>query len=377
MQKAEVGERNTKSTKSTEGRPNPESKIQNPKSKIRSAVGCKLLAVSLLVFSAAHAQRIIRAEPRVVTSFGVRLVYDDNPFRYSSEDIDSFVARVNPAKFPIRSADDLDLNLSAELGMRYALSGRPGRVGLDMRLHAYASNWEKSYGLARLDLRQNLWTGGEVSAGALTMPGYLVRYYRNPSGTNYIACRFAEYLARAGLAQKVGGFAFRPEYGYEVDDYIRQFDCYDTKAHRLGGEVSFSPGPALVVAAEYAFKTAKAAGPVPDISYDQHGISGRVRTSPSGMRDFSLEGGYGVEYRTYTTANPPSVDPSHAGRFDRIENMNVGASYRLGQVRLELAYEREWRYVASPYEQEIEDVKRYQENRLGFGVRYDGSRSVR
>ncbi len=340
-------------------------------------MSCRLLAVSLLVFSLAHAQRIIRAEPRVVTTFGVRMVYDDNPFCYSSGDIDSFVARVNPAKFPIRTADDLDLALAADLGMRYALGGRPGRADLGFRLHAYTSNWEKSYGLARLDARQGVWPGGEVVAGVLAMPGYLIRHYRDPGGSDYVACRFAEYLVRAGFVQRLGMVALRPEYGFEVDDYVSRFDSYDTRAHRVGGELAVSPSPVLTVAAEYVFKTAQAAGPVPDISYDQHGIAGRVRTSPAGLRRFGLEGGYGVEFRSYTTANLPSVDPGHAGRFDRIENMNLGVWYRLGTVRLEAEYEREWRYVASPYEEEIEDIKRYQENRLGIGISYDGSRSVR
>jgi hypothetical protein len=299
------------------------------------------------------------------------LTYCDNPFDYSRSDIDAFRHRTSPARFPIRTSDDIDFNLGAELAVPWRLSGRGGALRARTRMHGYLSNWDKSYGLAAVSAEQGLWPGGRLGFGYTFMPNYLIRYYRNPQTPDtgdYTGCRFAEHLVEARLRQRLGDFAIEPEYGYEVDDYNAVFDYYDTRIHRLGGELRWTPAPNLDVRGEYEFRLASAAGPLPDASYNQHRGGVFISTGPRQFTRFSVEAGYSLARRTYTTTNPGTEDPAHAGRVDDIANVTASLRYDLGNVELVADYDLEWRELLSVYSTEIQEVKDYRSSRLGLGV---------
>jgi hypothetical protein len=234
------------------------------------------------------------------------------------------------------------------------------------------SNWEKSYGLASMRVRYALPVLGEARVEYTYMPNYLIRYYRSPEtagGGDYAPCRYTEHLARVSLSPALGPLVIAPAYGYEVDKYIGGFDVYDTRVHRMGGCVRFSSLRNLRLAGEYEFRLASAAGPVPDISYDQHEAGFRLVAWPERLSQFGVEAAYRFSRRTFTTANPAEIDPGHAGRVDDESRAGVELSYRLGRARLSAGYELEWREVRSAYRQQIEDVKDYRRSRLSVGVR--------
>lgn len=308
------------------------------------------------------------------------LTYDDNPFRYSGIDLDAFRQREQPARFPIRSSDDLDANVVTGLSCGTRLLGQPGAVETALRLHGYFSNWEKSYAVADVGFNQGVWKNGRVGVGYTYLPGFLLRYYRNPDTRDtgdYTGCRFAEHLATVQLRQRFGPLTIRPEYGYEYDDYQPTFDHYDTRIHRLGGEARFQPVTNLEVSGEYEYRSACATGPVPDASYRQHEAGLSFITRPRRVSQFSFEAGYTFARRGYTTENSSAVDPSHAGRVDHIEAATFKVRYRLAGVTLAASYDLEWREVVSAYSTEIDDIRDYRRSRLGLGVVYSSRKGRR
>jgi hypothetical protein len=301
--------------------------------------------------------------------FGV--VYDDNPYEYSRSDLELFRQRVNPARFAIRTSDDLHLDMGGQLAWRYRAFGHHGSVTVRTRMHGFLSNWEKSYGSVGGELGQTVCDGGRLTASYTNLPNYLIRYYRNPATadtSDYAACRFAEHLAGARFRQQFGALTLEPRYAYEMDDYVAPFDHYDTKAHRVGGQVGFDLAANFEVRGDYEWKHATAKGPTPDASYDQHRGDVTIVTRPRSLRQFSVEAGYSLARRRYTTRNPGSVDPSHAGRSDNIEGAHVSLGYDLSQFTLRAGYDFEWRTVSSDYISQIEDIKDYRAGRLTLGV---------
>ncbi len=329
----------------------------------------RFLLVALPALLLVHAAPVIRS-PSWTGWFGFQATHDDNPFRYSADDLGSFRRREDAQRFPIRSADDLDLTASTGWRYRYRLAGRPGSVALKLKLHQFASNREKSYQLASLGVSQSFRTGSKLTGSYLRMPDYLIRYYRDPENEqrNYVGCRFTEGLATARLEQKLGSFRVSARYRHQQDDYAAPFDYYDTRAHRLGGVLGWKPVREFGLDCDYEFKTAVARGPVPDISFQQHSLDVSISSSPRRLTNVSFEAGYGLARRQYTTDNPGETDPSHAARVDLIEEIDFEVGYRFGAARLIAGYRLEWREVSSPYSEQIEDVKRYRRNRFTVGT---------
>jgi hypothetical protein len=304
------------------------------------------------------------------------LVYDDNLYDYSAADLDSFMTRSNPARFPMPTSDDLDATVAFAVSWRYRVAGRSGTASFGARQHQFASNHEKSYGIAEVGLGLGLWSGSRLRFEYKYMPNYLVRYYRRSGSQEYVACRFAEHLAELVVRQRFGPVVFTPGYRYEVDDYIAAFEYYDTRAHRPGIGLEWEAARSLTVALDYEFKLAVARGPIPDISYRQHEAAVRLIVRPLRSGQLTFEAECAPARREFSTTQPAVADPDHAGRVDWIYDSRVEARYRLGFATLVLGCEREWRAVVSAYRPEIVDVKDYRSNRISLGLMLGSRKAV-
>ncbi|MBN2537342.1 hypothetical protein JXB37_03585 [candidate division WOR-3 bacterium] len=321
-----------------------------------------------LLVAAAAAQPLVRPLSRTDWYARLEASYDDNLFRYSPDDLALFRSGTEPARFPFRSADDLGFSAAAGIKYRYARGRHWGHLRLRTRLNGYLSNWPKSHGWGKLELVQRTWRGGRLEAGLLWMPGYLVRHYRaRDAGSEYRECRFNEYLATVGLRQRFGRLTVNPEYGWEADDYLPVFDYYDTRAHRGRLDLDYEVARGLDVTAGYRLKLARARGPVPDISYDEHGFQVSVRTRPVRWPRLEIAARYGFDRRGYTTADAEN-DPAHAGRVDLVSEAEVEAGWRFDNVRLVLGYALDWREAASPHLESVEDIKQYRRGVLTLGA---------
>jgi hypothetical protein len=321
------------------------------------------LLLALLIAAAGNANLAWQAQ--------FRLVYDDNPFEYSPSDIDKFMMRIEPSRFPIRTIDDLDANAVLGLSWRYRLLDRNGSLGVKARLHQYVSNWQKSYALAEVDAGQQLWQTGRLILGYLYLPNYLLRYFPrpgSPDSTDFVDCRFSEHKLDIGLRQRVGPLVLTPAYAFEIDTYQAMFSYYNTRAHRPGLGVDWEIARNLALSVDYELKLAQAQGPVPDVSYLQHKGGVSVSTRPLRADRFGLSAGYSFARREFTTANSGTTDPAHAGRVDQIESARVEAEYRFDAVTFVAGYEFEWRQTNSPHSDQIADVKDYRSSRVSIGA---------
>ncbi|MEO0184382.1 MAG: hypothetical protein ABIL20_01085, partial [candidate division WOR-3 bacterium] len=249
-------------------------------------------------------------------STNLDFAYDDNIFEYSKKYLEEFTKAVNPERFPFETYDDLYANFGLDLLIRNKFIGQHTTTfSFSFTGYNYFVNRQKNYSIISTGMRQSF---GKVAVrfGYLIMPGYLIRYYRDPLGTDYIGCEFTENLFTLKTNLKLNPIDFGAVIGYEFDDYIENFDIYDSKAIRLGPSFDFSLSRSFNFKINYEFKSSHAKGPVPDISYVQHrfGAQPTFRMNFPKFSEIVLE--YQLKYRIFTTEVSPILDSPHSGRLD-------------------------------------------------------------
>lgn len=301
------------------------------------------------------------------TLFSADLTYDQNIFYLSPSDLDKYRQRLEPLKFPYRSADDLDLMFHSELSGRFS---KLTVLKAGLRIHNYTVNQEKSYGLLKFRLEQGMGNSHRLAVSYSWLPNYLIRYYRAANSQQYTPCRFGEHIGGISYQHKFGQLMLIPGYRFELYNYISPFEYYNTHSHRFNAELRWRPIGNFKLHTGYYFKMAFAKGPIPDISYNEHNIFVKLTAHPKRLYRFGLNPGYEYSRRYYTTPNPPAVDPYHSGRVDQIHQITIGADYLVNLITVYFNYELEWREIQSPYHGEIEEIKEYRTNRLRAGVKF-------
>lgn len=319
--------------------------------------------------------------PVITFEAGARFTYDDNIFLYSHKDLSDFTKSIRAYRYPFETSDDFITTLTGSVKVRPNLfRQKPTIFSLLYRQHIYAVNRMKSYQLFSLSISQNVAKPLTIEIGYLLLPKYLIRYYKDPisqvSPPAYIGCDFTEHLISFEPNYRFKKlFSFTPFYKYEIDDYVAKFDFYDTKAHRLGVNAIYRLKAMFEINGGLEYKIAKAEGPAPDISYNQLGwevraVWGRQKATKSfNLRNLKIDISYSQDRREFVTDNSPTVDPFHSGRVDKIQNFKVGLELPFSQVvSMSIGYELEKRDVSSPYKEQIDDIKDYNNNKIGFGL---------
>lgn len=309
---------------------------------------------------------LLPAEVRWSGSFNANVVYDNNIFYLSPADLQKFRLGENPVRYPYHSADDVDWKINADL--RCAFTKNTG-FELRVRVHQYMINQEKSYSLLNVRIEQRAGKLGRFFFFYIWLPNYLIRYYPDPeTRKSYFPCRYGGHLFGIDFQGWIGTFGIKPGYRLGTRDYLKKFDYYDTKEHRLGLELQWRPRKNMNLQGEYQFNIAQARGPVPDISYQEHLFEITIATRPRVFDRFGIEAGYSYCRRIYTTDNPIAIDPYHYGRVDQTQTIAAGGDFRVNPITVVLKYELEWREVDSPYNGDVEEIKEYRANRVSFGV---------
>jgi hypothetical protein len=314
------------------------------------------------------------AASRLSFDLGGAVGYDDNVFQYSPQDESVFTYHENPSKFPFRSLDDAVVEIRGKTTLRTSVIPRhTTHFALGASLHQYISNPVKSYVTADAEVRQYFARSLFVEAGYVLYPRYLIRYFHDPRQfTSYKSCTFTEHLVTAQVNwSPLRELELKPFARYEIDRYQAPFEYYDTKAWREGCEARVLPLRRLELAIAYEHRAAHTGRTVmPDISYNQHdaGVSVKPR-----LGRVTLELGYDYAWRGYTAT--PAIDSTHAGRIDAIQSVNAGASIALTRtVAVTVDFRHDARTSSSKYRADIDDVKNYQENVAGIGIRFGGSK---
>jgi hypothetical protein len=234
----------------------------------------------------------------------------------------------------------------------------------------YLTNQQKGYLILSTGIRQSF---GKLAMKFeyLVIPDYLIRYYRDPLGTEYIGCKFAEHLFTLKTNLKLNPLEFGAVLGLEIDDYIKNFDVYDSKAIRLGPNIVLSLLRTVQFGIGYELKSSRAKGPTPDISYLQHKI--RINTNlKTGFPKFSeMVLAYQLKYRIFTTEVSPILDSPHSGREDITHNFTTTYEFPIfTNLFIYFDYGYEFRYSSSEVYPDIGDYKNYNKWIAGCGLEF-------
>lgn len=248
---------------------------------------------------------------------GVGFSYNDNIFEYSQKYLEEFMQQISPERFPFETYDDLVTDIKFYLLLRNKfLKNRTTTFNFGINSDNYLINQQRGYQIFETGMRQSFGKFA-IKFEYLFMPRYLIRYYRDPIGNEYIGCKFTEHLLMLKCSLSLSPIiSFSIILKKEDDDYIANFDMYDSEAKRIEIQGDFILGRFFEPSIDYEYKDSQAKGPVPDISYIQHviGLNSLMRLSFPKFSKVAF--GYQLKYRTYTTEVSPLIDTPHSGRLD-------------------------------------------------------------
>ncbi len=305
--------------------------------------------------------------------FEINTFYDDNIFLYSETYITDFKNQVKLYRFPFSTYDDFIvlLNPSIQLPLRFGKI-KPN-LYLNYKQYIYSVNTEKSYQILSVTINHPIINPIILEINYLLLPRYLIRYYRDPLGSSmdYIGCSFKEHLLTARLIYNIYDIKIKPFVRYEIDNYNENFVFYNSKALRIGVNVTLKPHKLINVNLGLERKQNNAQGPIPDISYNENSAFIDVITNVPSFEKLSFNIGADYAQRIFTTSNSFNIDPYHKDRKDKKLTINTGLSYRFSRnLQISTQYEQETRKVTTPYPIDIEEIKDYSNRRFTLGFRF-------
>ncbi len=302
----------------------------------------------------------------------IDFVYDYNIFEYSKKSLEDFIQQIHPERFPFETYDDFYIHYNLQLLIRNKFfRNHNTTINFSFSGYNYIVNEQKDYTIFTTGLRQSF-GGWSVKFEYLFRPHYLIRYYRAPQNSRYIGCKFSEQFGSLKLSFiPAKRFDLSFIVGYEIDDYIKEFDVYDARALRVGFSLEFGLNRFFKPEIDYEFKSSAARGPVPDISYSQHKLWIKTELC-TGLPGFSKwKFGYQMSHRIYTTEVSPILDSPHSGRLDIVNNFRIAWEFPVfSGLYLSLGYSYEFRRSHSDVYPDIGDYKNYDKWMVGCGLEF-------
>jgi len=318
--------------------------------------------------------KVIKFSQKPKFSFEINTAYDDNIFLYSTSYIDDFKNQIRSYRFPFETYDDFIVLLNPSLRLPIRLGPLKPTLFLNYKQYLYSVNSEKSYQIFSVTSDHSIIEPLNIELSYLFLPRYLIRYYRNPSGssTDYIGCTFTEHLITGRLIYKWNIIKIKPFVRYEIDNYKKNFDFYDGKAVRLGIDANIKPHKLVRINIGIERKVYSADGPVPDISYNENNAFAQIVAKVPNFEKLSFYIGTDIGQRIFTTDNPFSIDPYHKDRKDNKYSVSIGTEYQVSRIlQFSAEYFLEKRTVSTPYQIDIEEIKDYNSNRLSIGLKFN------
>jgi hypothetical protein len=339
-----------------------------------------LLIILLPLTSSSQEWRYIHPYKGVNIFTRLTLAYDNNIYKYSQNEIDKFVNNIEPYRYPIETYDDLITTMQIHAKIRgEIIKNNSSTLNLRIRGNLFYKNKEKNYESYSLSIWQKAGKNGHILLRYLFLPEFLIRHYadfdiESPYSYPYFAeCTFTKHDARVE-----GGYTFFRStdislfFAHEIDDYIDNFDEYDTKKNTFGVSLSRPFGAIFTPTARYSFSRAvaeavdepgevRAMSDDSDISNDEDEVVFATDFDFTKTVPFLLQADLEFTRRVYTTDKPILVDPYHAGREDKKIFLRFQTSFvPTERISLDVGYLFETKSVYSPYNVElIEEVKNY------------------
>lgn len=313
---------------------------------------------------------------------GMKISYDSNIFKYSSDRIDEFVDGVEPERFEaIETYDDLILEQSSKLyiSKRYNKNSRT-RIRLNFEQNSYSRNKQKDFFSFSVFVRQYI-QRGHLQAGYFLIPSYHIRHIYDEDTDEFHPCDFKKQVYSFKLYYplfwKIYASAY---YKFQNDDYNEYFQEYDSDINIYEINLSKRLSRNWSIELKYRFEDAEAqAYDEPgetaedsddsDISYDENIYGGEIEWDAEDQLGLPLEFSLDFEYhdRSYTTDK--TSDNYHAGRNDKIYEVEFSTAWELSRRwDILLTYNFDNRNVSSDYKEYIQDVKDYTQNIISISA---------
>ncbi|MBE0432011.1 hypothetical protein IBX73_00945 [candidate division WOR-3 bacterium] len=307
--------------------------------------------------------------------------YDNNIYAYSQPYIDDFLNGVRPYRFPFETYDDLVTSVDFQLLLRNRFFGRRTTTfNFDVSSNNYLVNNQKNFQRYTFGLRQSLGRSS-IKVSYQMIPGYLIRYYRNPQGTatDYIDCEAAYHTVSGKLSYTTANdVTISAVYGHRWDDYIKEFNRYDARGHviDLGIAKKLSRYLDLEFGYTYRISRSDSAGAAmidtvltPDGSFYQHSLNGNLRLQTVIITPTILRCSYGYGMRYYTSSDTDDI--LHFGRRDHRHRISISSQSRiLTGVRLKFFFTYQWRKSHSDVFPPIAEIKDYNKYQAGAGLQF-------
>jgi len=259
-------------------------------------------------------------------------------------------------------------------------SKRTTTFSFDLNTDNFLVNNQKNYQKYTLGLRQSFGRYA-FKIWYQTIPGYLIRYYRNPQGpsTEYIGCQATYHTVSAKISfATIENIMLSAGYGHRWDDYIEEFNRYDASGHLLSFGIAKELRKHLNFEFEYAYRSSKNDSAdvttsttelTPDGSFYQHSLSGDFTLQAVIVVPSTLQLSYSYGFRNYTAAFPE--DSLHFGRQDHRHRITLSTYSRvLTGMQMKLFAMRQWRNATSEILPTIDEIKDYSKYKVGAGLEF-------
>jgi hypothetical protein len=314
-------------------------------------------------------------------TFDVDVAYDNNVYAYSREYIDEFLNGVRSYRFPFETYDDMVTSYDFALLLRNKFFGnRTTTFSANLNSDNFLLNRQKNFQRYTFGLRQSLGRYA-VKVSYQVIPGYLIRYYRNPGGeaTDYIGCEATYHTAGGKLSfTNQNDITLTATYNRRWDDYIEEFNRYDASGHILSFGIDKTLHKHIDFSFVYEFRNSYndsvevSTSPVeltPDGSFYQHSLGGDFIIQMAVVLPTEIRLSYDYDFRNYTAAT--SEDSLHFGRRDhRHRALLITRSRLMTGLLLKFTLMRQWRNATSEIFSDIDRIKDYTKYKIGAGFEF-------
>lgn len=319
---------------------------------------------------------------RIELVAGFSMTYDDNVFRYSSDEIDAIKNLPQTDQYStVETTDDLILAQS----LAVAAYRGDTRITLSVKQNSNYRNTMKSYHNYSVDLRQRV---GPAFYAYLTYrftPRYYIRQIYDLDTMDYEEYDYAKHYvaaeARKGFLNN--RLSVRGHGRYEREKYPDYFQEYDFHGFAVEGEAKYAFTRRLTLGLIGSYRRISTKG------YDEPWETKETSDETDGSyheNTFELFGSYALPMslfgstpsvslggsfnkKAYTTDRGSLDDPYHAGREDTKVAVEAGWSTSVGQgISANLSYKWQERRVDSYAQDDLGEEKDFTANTVGLSI---------
>jgi hypothetical protein len=330
---------------------------------------------------------------------GLATIYDDNILKYSEKYLDRFMNGEDEGRFQIETYDDVILKPSLQIGATYQIfKKQKSRINFSYNYSNYIVNDVKNWQFISLGFQQSFLKKASFRIAYSYVPEFYVRHFRDEDMVNY----YKEVYGFGYVPETFVPFSFsKDDYGFWIQNtffkdtrvrilfnYSKYFHNehyteYDCDNFTYGFLIVQGVGKKVDVELGFDFMTSDAAGndgpqePNLDADADNEGDTYMLGVSwqlpKIFKRNHSLSAGFEYLIRYYTTNNYIKEDPEHAGRVDKIKNLDFNYQLKLSKAfEVGLFYKWFGRDSGSPSwnDEYLSDEKDYRQGQVGLEVTY-------